>query len=72
MSVSDAKRKANAKWDSENMSTMSCKIKKTQAEAFKAYCEASGKTPNSVIRDFILDCIGSPPTRGEMSGDDAE
>lgn len=57
MAVSEAKKKANAKWDSENMATIACKLKKSQAAAFKEYCESQGKTTNSVIRDFVLECI---------------
>lgn len=57
MPVSDAKKKANAKWDSENMTTLGCKIKKGQAEKFKSYCSSRGKTSNAVLRDYVLDCI---------------
>lgn len=56
--VSDAKKKANARWDSENMATIGCKIKKNQAEKFKDYCRRQGKTSNAVLRDYVLECIG--------------
>lgn len=58
MAVSESKKKANAKWDSENMATLACKVKKSQAAAFKAFCEAKGKTSNTVLKDFVLKCIG--------------
>jgi len=58
MPVSDAKKKANAKWDSANMTTLACKIKKDKAEKFKEYCANIGKTSNAVLRDFVFDCIG--------------
>ncbi len=57
MPISDAKKKANAKWDSENMTTIGCKIKKGHAEKFKVYCESQGKTSNAVLREFVLTCI---------------
>ena len=57
MPVSESKKKANAKWDSENMATVACKIKKSQAEKFKSYCSSIGKTSNAVIRDYVLECI---------------
>ena len=57
MSVSEAKKKANAKGDSENMTTLACKIKKTQAAKFKAFCEKQGKTSNTVLREYVLSCI---------------
>ena len=57
MAVSEAKKKANAKWDSENMATLACKVKREQAEKFKAYCKDSGKTSNTVLKDYVLRCI---------------
>lgn len=57
MTVPASKRKANDKWDSKNMSTLACKVKKEQAEKFKAYCAGIGKTSNAVLRDYVLDCI---------------
>ncbi len=58
MPVSEAKKKANAKWDSENMATLACKMKKEQAEKFKKYCKIQGKTSNTVLREYVLSCIG--------------
>lgn len=57
MAISDAKKKANAKWDSANMATLTCKVKKEQAERFKVYCADMDKTSNAVLRDYVLDCI---------------
>lgn len=48
MPVSDAKKKANAKWDSANMSTISCKLRKDKADAFRAACQTAQTTPNGV------------------------
>lgn len=53
----DAKKKANAKWDSENMATLACKVKKDHADRFKAYCAEIGKTSNAVLRDCVLSCV---------------
>lgn len=58
MAVSDAKKKANAKWDSENMATLACKVKKDHADKFKGYCLEIGKTSNAVLRECVLSCIG--------------
>ena len=58
MAVSDAKKKANAKWDKENMAVVACKVKKEQAEQFKIYCSGIGKTSNAALRDYVLSCIG--------------
>ena len=59
MPVSEAKRKANAKWKKENRITFGCSTNKTEAAAFRAYAEQQGKTPNALLKGFILSCIGS-------------
>lgn len=56
--VQESQKRAARKWDGENMSTLGCKVKKAQAESFKAYCVGQGKTSNAVLRDYVLDCIG--------------
>lgn len=68
MALSDARKKANAKWDSAHMATLGCKIKKTQAEKFKAYCESIGKTSNTVLREYVLSCISDEEDKAEQNG----
>ncbi len=58
MTLSEARKRANAKWDGENMATLGCKVKKDQAEKFKAYCSEQGKTANNVLKEYVLECIG--------------
>ncbi len=67
MSPSDARKRANAKWDKANMTVLGCKVKKTEAEAFKAYCEVQGKTSNTVLKDYVLSCIGDGQTERDTS-----
>ena len=57
MAVTESRKKANAKWDAGNMTTLGCRVKKDQAEKFKTYCAEIGKTSNAVLRDYVLDCI---------------
>ena len=65
MAVSDAKKKANAKWDSENMATLACKVIKDDAAAFKLFCQNNNKTTNTVLREFVLSCIKENEEAGE-------
>ena len=58
MPISESRKRANAKWDSENMATLGCKVRKEQAEAFKQYCRDNGKTSNTVLKEYVLSCIG--------------
>ncbi len=57
MPTTDAQKKASAKYHKENIASLACRVKKEQAERFKAYCEAHGKTSNAVLREFVLSCI---------------
>ena len=58
MAPSEAQKRAAAKWDKKNVTTLGCKVKREQAEAFKGYAESKGKTSNTLLRDYVLDCIG--------------
>lgn len=58
MAVAESRKRAKVKWDAENMTTLGCRVKKEQADRFKAYCSEIGKTSNAVLRDYVLDCIG--------------
>lgn len=49
MPVSDAKKKANAKWDAANMSVLSIKTRRDKAEAFKALCAEHDTTMNAIF-----------------------
>ena len=49
MPLTDARRRANAKWDAANMTTLGCRMRKDKAEQFKAACKAAGTTPNAVF-----------------------
>jgi len=55
----EAKRRANDKWDKENMTTLGCKVKKHDAEIFKKYAEGQGKKANTVLKDYVMDCVKS-------------
>lgn len=57
MAPSEAQKKASAKYQEKNIASLACRVKKEQAEKFKAYCEALGKTSNAVLREYVLSCI---------------
>lgn len=74
MAVSAAQKKASNKYNKEHMSTLGCKVTKEQAQAFKEHCQSKGSTANKVLRDFVLDNIGSskPAPSGTESEDKSE
>ena len=61
MAVSDAKRKSNEKWDSENMAYQTVKVRRDLLEQFKAACAERGDRVNTVLREAMENYI----TRGE-------
>ena len=62
MAPSEAQKRASNKYNLEHMSTLGCKERKAQAVAFKAYCQNQGSTSNTVLKDFVLGCIGEQET----------
>lgn len=48
MAISEKKKKTNRLWDSKNMTTLGCRMRKDKAETFKAACKSAGTTPNAV------------------------
>ena len=57
MAPTEAQKRASAKYQRENIASLTCRVKREQAEKFMAYCESMGKTSNAVLRDYVLDCI---------------
>ena len=55
--LTDAQRRANNKWDRENMANISCKMRREIAEEFKAAAKANGTTPNELIRGWIAEYL---------------
>lgn len=65
MAISEAKKKANQKWDSANMATLACKVKCEQAEQFRAYCTNKGETVNAVLQGFVSSCISGTASEAQ-------
>lgn len=59
--VSDAQKKASAKWDKENMVVLACKVKRETAEQFKAACAAQGTTSNAVLQQAVKAYLEQEP-----------
>lgn len=53
MPITDARRRANQKWDAENMACQTIKVKKSLLEDFKAACAARGDKVNTVLREAM-------------------
>ena len=57
MALSEARKRASNKYNLEHMATLGCKVKKSEANAFKKYCLGQGKTTNTVLKEYVLECI---------------
>ena len=59
MPVSEAQKRASLKYDKEHMATLGCKVKKHEAAAFKGYAAQRGKTSNTMLKEYVMNCINS-------------
>ena len=53
MPVKESKKRANAKWDKENMTILGCRVTREKADEFKAACAALGTNPNHVLLNAV-------------------
>lgn len=65
MALTDAKRRANNKYIAKTMTVMGCKVRRAEADAFRAACKAGGTTPNAVFRRAMQDYMAA---RQETNG----
>lgn len=59
MAVSESQKKASNKYNKEHMTTLGCKVRKEEAAAFKKHCANQGKTSNTVLKEYVMECIKS-------------
>lgn len=57
MALTEAQKRAHAKWDQENMTTVGCKLTKAKAQAFRDACKAAGDKPNRVFLAVVDEYI---------------
>lgn len=55
--ISEAKKNANKKWDRENMSTISCRVRSDDAERFKTWCSINHTTPGALLKKYVNKCL---------------
>ena len=67
--VTEARKRANAKWDKENMVVLACKVKRETAEQFKAACAAQGTTSNAVLQQAVKAYLEEHPEQKHTARD---
>lgn len=53
--VSEAKRKANNKYDAKHMTVLGCKVRKEYAEQVKQKAQDTGTTVNAILKKALDD-----------------
>ena len=48
--ISEARKRANAKWNLANLASITIKLKKEDAERFKRAATAAGTTPTAILK----------------------
>lgn len=48
--LSESRKKANAKWDKDNMTVLGCKVRKDYADRVRAAAASQGDTVNAIIK----------------------
>ena len=57
MPMTDAQKRANAKWKRANTKSAACVLSLEEHAAFKAYAEQHGKTVSGMLLEYIRGCI---------------
>lgn len=60
MPVSEAKKKANNKWDAANMQNLSVKVRREYADQIRAKAAEKGTTVGAILRKALDDFMKSP------------
>lgn len=53
--MDESRKKANKKWDSQNMKTLGVKLRKEIVEQFYEYAKAHDTTAHKLIKDFVYE-----------------
>ena len=51
--LTEARKRANKKWNSENLTSFTVKLNKKDTEEFRQAATAAGKTPTTLLREYI-------------------
>lgn len=68
--VSERKKASNARWDRENMTSLTCKVRRIYADKIKKVCKENGTTPSAVMRQALDDFVREKTTQTDSYIDD--
>ena len=67
MAMSEARKRANEKWNKENMTTLSCKVRKEYAENVRKSALEQGLTVNSIFKAALDDFLNGKNVHDKQS-----
>lgn len=56
---SEATRQKQQAYNNKNYSVIGCKLPRPQADSFRAYCAAQGRSVSSVLAEYVRICLAS-------------
>lgn len=69
MPLSESRKRANSKWDKENLKMLVTKVRRDDAEKFAQLCKENNLSVHKAIKSFVMDCLSKnaipvydPPT----------
>lgn len=72
MPMTDKKRKSDAAWKQKNIKTVACRLYRADAEAFREYASAQGRSVNDLLREYVAQCLGRPLERRSVSQEELD
>lgn len=66
MPKSEKARASDARWKQKNRITIGCSLYRGDAEAFKEYAAAQGRTANDLLKEYVAQCLGRPLERRKL------
>lgn len=53
----ESRKRANKKWDSQNMKTLGVKLRKEIVEQFYEYARLNNTTAHKLVKDFVYEKV---------------
>lgn len=69
--VTEAHKAGNKRWDSENMLTLSVRLRREHVERFRAVAQAEGTSANQLLKRFVLSKIGEPDSSEKVTAENS-
>lgn len=67
MTMTDAQRAANRRWDKKHMSTVGCRVNDRQRAKLNEYAEAHKTSLHALIKAYLLGLIEENSTNTELT-----